>query len=122
VRDSMPAGAGVELLSRGQVRALKIAIVVMGVLIVAGLIVLIARVIYLASYPSRQAVPLPVIAPTIQLMLPAGAAVRNIALSGDRVALHYEAPGAPGIAVIDLTSGRLLSRVELASETPSGAR
>jgi hypothetical protein len=107
-------------LSPGQVRALKIAVVVMGVLIVLGLFTVFARIIYLASRPAPQ-VQAASQAPrktTQRLALPPGAIVRQSSISGDRVAVQYEAPSGAGIVILDLASGQIVSRVELAPEAP----
>lgn len=103
------------------VRALKIAIVVMGVMIVLGLITIIGRMIYLASQGGRQPAAPALsarIAPNARLALPPGAQVRHVALSGDRLAVHFDSPAGAGIAILDLTTGAQLSRVELVPEIP----
>lgn len=103
------------------VRALKIAIVVMGVMIVLGLITIIGRMIYLASQGGRQPSATAVsarLAPAMRLALPAGAQVRHVSLSGDRLAVHFEGPAGAGIAILDLATGGQLSRVELVPELP----
>ncbi len=103
----------------GLQRILKISIVVMGVLIVVGLLTVIGRMIYLAS-GGRQQVSTTAgpVAPAARLPLPDGAVVRTVALSGDRLAVHFDAPGGSGIAILDLATGRALSRVELVPEPP----
>jgi hypothetical protein len=102
------------------VRALKIAVVVMGVLIVLGLFTVFARIIYLASRPGPQ-VQAASQAPrkaAQRLALPPGAIVRQTSISGDRLAVQYEAPSGAGIVILDLASGQIVSRVELAPEAP----
>lgn len=106
-------------LSPGQVRALKIAVVVMGLLIVLGLFTVFARIFYLASRPERQAQAASQALKVEQrLLLPPGAAVRQSSISGDRLAVQYEAPSGPGIIVLDLKSGQIASRIEFAPEAP----
>jgi hypothetical protein len=51
-------------------------------------------------------------------VLPPGALVRQTSISGDRLAVQYEAPSGAGIVVLDLASGQIVSRVELAPEAP----
>lgn len=103
------------------VRALKIAIVVMGIMIVAGLLTIIGRMVYLGSGGGKQASVsasnsrLPANA---KLALPAGAIVKQVVLAGDRLAVHYEAPGSSAIAIFDLATGTALSRVEIVPELP----
>ena len=103
------------------VRALKIAVVVMGVMIVLGVLTVIGRIVYLGSQPSRQAsisqssARLP---PLTRLALPQGAHVKQVSLSGDRLAVYYESAGSTGIAIVDLASGAVLSRVDVVPEVP----
>lgn len=115
VTPPMPNGPGV--------RALKIAVVVMGIMIVLGVLAVIGRIVYLANQRSAQGVSaVPAgsarLSANARLALPAGAQVRQISLSGDRLAVHYEAAGASGIAVLDLATGAVLSRVDVVPEMP----
>jgi hypothetical protein len=57
-------------------------------------------------------------APGVRLALPDGAQVRSMSLSGDRLAVHFDAPGGGGIAIVDLASGQAVSRIELVPEPP----
>jgi hypothetical protein len=114
--EQMPDGPGV--------RALKIAVVAMGIMIVIGVLVVIGRIVYLASQGPRPAtasgaVPTGArLAPASRLALPGGATVRQITLFGDRLAVHYEGPAGGGIAILDLASGSVLSRVDIVPEVP----
>ena len=95
-------------------RNLKIVVVALGVLIFAGLATAVGRIIYLASAKPAQPVASPAsvrLSPAASLHLPAGAQVRSISLSGDRLAVHYEAAGAEGIAVMDLATGQPVAAV-----------
>jgi hypothetical protein len=106
-------------LSDPQVRTLRIAVIVMSVLIVMGLVAVIGRIVYLMARPSGQiAAPSSHLAPEVTATLPAGAHIRSVALQGERLAIHYETVGGSGIAVVDLASGRTLSRVQLVPEAP----
>jgi hypothetical protein len=102
-------------------RNLKIVVVALGVLIFAGLATAVGRIIYLASAKPAQpvasaaSVPLPSGA---GLQLPAEAQVRSISLSGDRLAVHYEAQGAEGVAVIDLATGQPVASVGITRAAP----
>lgn len=111
----MPEGPGV--------RALKIAVVVMGIMIVLGVLTVIGRIVYLAAQGPRPAGTSAVtssarLAAVTRLALPVGASVRQISLSGDRLAVHYEGPASSGIAIVDLASGAVLSRVDVVPEVP----
>lgn len=108
-------------LSAGQVKALKVAIVVMGALIVIGILVIIGRIFYLAGKPkpgdTSRAVAMPVAA--ARLALPAGASVRHIALDGGRLAVHYEGPTGAGIKLIDLATGSEVSHIRIEPAVPA---
>ena len=101
-------------LSPAGVKALKFAVVAMGVLIVIGLIVVVGRVIYLAS-ASRAAKPQPTtsIVERAKLILPRATAAKSIAVNGDRLTVHYSGSDRAGIVIMDLRSGRVLSRITL---------
>lgn len=108
-------------LSPAGVRALKIAIVVMGVMIVLGLVAVVARIIYLAGQSPSQAtvsvVPAAGLAEA-RIALPAGAVVRHLAIDGPRVAVHYETTSGPGLAVFDWSTGKPLARLAIDPEPP----
>jgi len=94
-------------------RILKIVVAALAILLFAGLMAVIWRVIYLASPSATQPVAAPALAiqPGQSLQLPAGAQVRSISLSGNRIAVHYEAGGAAGIAIFDIQSGRMVADI-----------
>lgn len=98
-------------------RILKIVVVALAILLFAGLTLAVGRVIYLAA-PSgtrltQPAAPTLAIRPEQSLELPAGAQVRTVSLSGNRLAVHYDVAGAAGIAVIDLQTGRTITNVAI---------
>jgi hypothetical protein len=109
-------------LSPVQVRWLQIAIVVMGIMIVLGILGVVARMFYLAS--NRASQPVRSVAGTgaavadARVLLPAGATVKSIALDGDRLVLHFDAPTGAGITIVDVGSGRVVSRLRLEPEPP----
>jgi hypothetical protein len=93
-------------------RNLKIVVAGLAVLLFGGLLAVAGRVIYLASPSKTQpAEPTLAIRPQQGLALPAGAQMRSIALSGNRLAVHYEVDGRPGIAVFDIETGRTITDV-----------
>jgi hypothetical protein len=55
---------------------------------------------------------------SVQLALPAGAQIRTLALDGNRMSVHYEAPSGTGIALIDLARGVVLTRIQVVPEPP----
>ena len=105
-------------------RVLKFIVVTLAILLFAGLLGAVARVIYLASAPVAQPAtsalttaatpaPTPAIRPEQSLALPAGAQVRSVSLSGNRLAVHYDVGSASGIAVLDLQTGRTVTNVAI---------
>ena len=115
-----------------QVRALKIAVIVMGVLLVAGFAFMLAAIVYQASRLGKPtasgAGTAPVSSATVsqpmalpdglasELLIPQGAEVTTLALDGDRLAVHLKSQGGAEIAVIDLRSGKVLARIKLRPE------
>ena len=101
-----------------QMRKLRMAVIGMGALLLLGFATVIGRVVYLLNRtpvdPSSAAAVNPASVPAeIKLALPAGAAVRTLFLSGNRLAVHYDAPSGAGITIIDLATGRAAQRIEL---------
>ena len=99
-----------------QVRMLKIAVIVMGVMLVGGFAFVLAAIVYQASRPAQdasvagvQAVP----GQSIDLPVAAGAAVSAMSLDGNRLAVHLNGPAGPEIAVIDLATGKVVAHVKL---------
>jgi hypothetical protein len=108
-----PPGA---LLSDDQIKRLKVVVIVMTVLLIAGIALLIGRVIYLASggrdASAQAATGAPLVAETT-LLLPEGASLKSSTLTGNRVLAHYSGPRGEGLLVLDLTTGRTLSHVRI---------
>lgn len=92
-------------------RMLKYAVIGMGVVLILGFFVIAARIVYLTS---RMDASLPT-GSEMSIAVPTGAEVTNMSLSGNRLALHLAGPGETdrSITVIDLTSGKVVSRVML---------
>lgn len=118
---AVEAGAVRPMFSERQLRHLKVAVIVMAVVLIVGFGVVIGRVVYLfqrAAPASGVTTTQPVSTrPELGLVLPAGAVIRHIAISGDRLAVHFEATAGPGIRVIDLATG-LQHHIAVASPTP----
>ena len=103
---------------------LKIIVVGLAVLIVAGLAAVVWRIMHLASArpAATAAATAPVsaaLAARATLTLPDGAEIGAVALDGDRLAVHYRSSAGNGIAIIDLVSGREIARVMLGG-VPAG--
>jgi hypothetical protein len=121
--------------SPGLVRVLKIAVIGMGLMILAGLAAVIWRIVELASSP--QPPPAAAAAPAspnastsgsgasaaasahlgpataLALELPEGAQIRNLDLSGGRMAIHFESPAGGAIWIVDTETGSVLARLAL---------
>lgn len=102
-----------------QVRFLKIAVIVMGVLLVGGFAFVLAAIVYQASHPAQElgvtsATSNPGLgARSFDLPVPLGAGVAGLALDGNRLAVHLDGPSGPEIAIIDLASGKIVAHVKL---------
>jgi len=100
-----------------QVRVLKIVVVVMGILLVGGFAFVMAAIVYQASKLGDKKVQAPAVStvatPEALLALPKDATVTSMALDGDRLALHLQTSTGPVIAVIDVTTGKVLSRIKI---------
>lgn len=108
-------------LSPAGVRGLKILIFVMTALIVIALLVIIVRMVQLASRPKPGDAARVVANPvnTGRLSLPAGAVVRHIALDGGRIAVHYDSPTGAGIRVVDLATGAVVMDLAIEPGVPT---
>ncbi len=106
-------------LSGGQVKALKAIVAILGALIVAALLTIVARVIYLSTVQKSAPAATPTnsaLAEEHQLALPVGAAIKNMSLQNNRLLVHYVAPSGPGAAILDLTTGKLLSTIVITAK------
>ena len=107
--------------SPAQLRQLKLAVIAMGVILLLGFAVVIGRIVYLvnsgprpaataAALPGPPGAPVPAAAAPLApsatvLSLPRGATVRQLAISGNRLAVYYEGPDGAGIRIVDLATG-----------------
>ena len=93
---------------------LKVLVIVMGLLIVAGFIVIAAEIARRMSTPNAGRSPA---AKNFseRIALPPGARVVSMTAAGDRVVVHVETQGGPTQAyILDPRSGALLGTVEFA--------
>ena len=95
-----------------QMRLLRIAVIVMGVILLLGFATVIGRLVYLLNAAPKTALPAagatrhvsaPLPVPTA-IALPKGAVVRHIAISESRLAIHFDAPSGAGIRIVDLAA------------------
>ncbi len=120
--DGGPSPGTGALLTDAQIVMLRRAVIVMTALLVAGVVLLIGRIIYLARGPSMQAasaitantVLAPTLLPEVRLALPQGAEIRHLSLAGSRLAINHAQPGgSESITILDLATGVVIARVML---------
>ncbi len=87
--------------------ALKAAVVVMGVLIVAGVAVVVTTIV-------QRAVAVPGAAASSVLDEPAGTRIAGVAAASDRLAVQLQGGGPDRVVVLDLRTGHVLARAGLA--------
>lgn len=122
------------MFSDAQMRKLKAAVIIMGAILLAGFALVIGRLVYLLNRPpvdaaadSRGGATVSTAAPTVaasfvpqaQLALPDGAVIRHLSLSGNKLAVHFEAPTGQGIHIFDLVSGRPVQRIDVVPGRPA---
>jgi hypothetical protein len=93
-----------------QLRLLKIAVIAMGVILLLGFATVIGRIVWLVNSAPKPALDtaLPAatpLAPPLPIALPKGATIRHMAVSGSRLAIHYESPEGGAIRIFDLGPG-----------------
>ncbi|HEX2939780.1 MAG TPA: hypothetical protein VHO91_01955 [Rhodopila sp.] len=94
-------------------RALKIATIVMGVLIVAGTMALVIAVARRSAAPMAAKLPASVSA---TLEEPAGTRIAGIAAVQDRLAVQLQGGGADRVVLVDPRTGAVAGRISLAQE------
>ncbi len=103
-----------------QVRALKLAVIVMGVLLVGGFALVLGTIVYQASHGEEkppQAEALGEGSPALsELAIPKDASLTSLALDGNRLALHLKSAAGSEVAVIDVRTGKVLARIRLKPE------
>lgn len=88
-------------------RALVVAITVMGVLIVGGTVALVVLIV-------QRSVPSSVAAVSAVLDEPEGTRIGDVSLLPDRVAVRLHGGGPDRVVVLDARSGQVIGRVGLA--------
>jgi hypothetical protein len=94
-------------------RALKIATIVMGVLIVVGTMALIVGVARRTSVPASSMATLPASVAAV-LDEPAGTRIAGIVAVRDRLAVRLEGGGVDRVVLIDPATGAVAGRISLA--------
>lgn len=104
------------------IRALRVAVLTMGVILLAGFGAVIARIVYLTTRPpavaeSTAATSAPQtgtkVALDTTLGLPQGAKIQSQSLSGNRLSVHYVAGDDESILILDLETGQTIGRVRI---------
>jgi hypothetical protein len=112
-----------DMFTPAQIRKLKIAVIGMGAVLLAGFALVIGRIIYLVNAVPRPDAPVAgKVSPATTLALPAGATVRHIAISGNRLAVHFDAPGGVGIRIIDLSGATPTVTIPVTAEPEAQRR
>jgi hypothetical protein len=101
-----------------QVKVLKIAVIVMGLLLVGGFAFVLAAIVYQASRGGQgsgsaagaDGVPR---GGEAELAIPKDASVGSLALDGNRLAFKIDSRGSSEIVVVDLSTGKILARIKL---------
>lgn len=117
-----------------QVRILKVVVITMGIMLIGGFALVIAVIAYQAihlgedkesgldknSGPDKPLAAVSTVLPgdASELAIPAGATVVSMALDGDALALHLTSSAGAEIVVIDLTTGKVISRIKLNANKP----
>ena len=95
------------------VRGLKIAVVVMGVMLVVGVVVLIGAIAARVSHKTAEPAPRPVFTAE-PIELPAGARIESMTAGTDRLVLDVLlADGTRQLLILDLASGRRIGTIPL---------
>ncbi|MGA8689308.1 MAG: hypothetical protein ACLQF1_03370 [Methyloceanibacter sp.] len=101
-----------------QVRILKLAVIVMGILLVGGFAFVLAAIVYQASRSAQGVGASAPLMPgqgelSIDLPVPRDATLAGVSLDGNQLAVQLNGNAGPEIAVIDLASGKIVARVRL---------
>jgi hypothetical protein len=99
-----------------QVRVLKVAVIVMGLLLVGGFAFVLAAIVYQASRGGQDRGAGTPEAVAAELAIPKDATIGSLSLDGDRLALHLNSALGPEIVVIDLATGAVVARVKLKAQ------
>ena len=91
-------------------RGLKIAVAVMGLILVFGFVGLVFAIAYKSTQLGKSGeAMLPALS---RVALPAGAHLEGSDLDGGRIALRYKSADGEGVVVVDLATGRVLTTIE----------
>lgn len=99
------------------VRLLKYVVIVLGVLLIGCFVAVFAIIGYRLANPRAETSR----AEVNEIALPVGAGMQlgQIALDGDRMAVHLKGESGEELIVLDVRRGRILSRVKLGGRLPA---
>ena len=115
----------------GSTRALKLVVIVMGVMLIVGLAVVVGTIAMRVSHRAVPAAapataPVAVMAPsgeTRMVELPAGSGVLAVQSDGDRVMVRVAlASGGEALILLDWKTGARLATIELKAAAPEAAK
>ena len=97
-------------------RGLMAAVIGMGIMIVAGVTVLVVVMVQRMSAPPAPNASAVVAAAPADILIdePAGTRIATLSVSGDRVALQLAGGGPDRVVVVDTHAGRIIARTGLA--------
>lgn len=101
------------------IRILQYVVIALGIILIAGFVTVIGRIIYLMTKTSTTA-PRAVVGTALEpieapfgIDLPDGAQVTEMSLDKLHMALRYSSPGKEGIVIVDIATGKVVRRLEL---------
>ena len=97
----------------GMLRALKIAVVVMGVMIVGGTATLVVLIVQRVGGKGNPVPAVSAAALLYQLDEPSGTAIASIAMGPDRLAIQLRGGGPDRVVLVDPRSGAMVARIAL---------
>lgn len=101
--------------SERNLRLLKLAVYIMGALIVLGTIALVSAIVMKAG---RLEEARPRGFGELVVAVPEGATVTQSRLDGDRLAIDISTPQGPEVVIVDVRRGLVLGRVKLKPQAP----
>jgi hypothetical protein len=103
-------------------RALKRLVIVLGVLLVAGLVALVAAVVYRLDHRAVATAANPLGGAVFRVALPPGAKIVGTDIANNRLVARIElAGGGERLLLFDLASGASVATIEIAPESASAA-
>ncbi|MFN0217906.1 MAG: hypothetical protein ACKVP4_03715 [Hyphomicrobium sp.] len=103
-------------------RNLKYLVGFLGLLIAAGLIAVVVRIVSLASQTASTSTKAPTFAAPggeIGFELPRGAKIVSMSVSGNRLAVHHDGPSGVGISILDLETGKRIVELRPVDAAPA---